>query len=75
MFTILILYLLQDGLCGELMAQSSQEDKSCPSINIAVVEDAGYLVPNNNLGIGQTELAQSNGRREGGLEVSDMKVN
>ena len=57
------------------MTKPSQEGKSCSSTNIATVEDAGYLVPNNVLGSGQTELAQSNCRREGGLEVSDMKVN
>ena len=40
-----------------------------------MVEDAGYLVPNNVIVTGQTEPAQSNVRRESGLEVSDMKVN
>ena len=57
------------------MTKPSQEGKSCSSTNIATVEDAGYLVPNNVLGSEQTELTQSHGRKESGLEVSDMKVN
>ena len=75
MNTNLIFYLLQDGFCGEFTTKPSQESKSYPSTNIAMVEDAGYLIPNNVIATGQTEPAQSNVRRESGLEVSDMKVN
>ncbi|XP_023348387.1 uncharacterized protein LOC111717109 [Eurytemora carolleeae] len=64
---------IKDGFRGELMTKPSQEGKSCSSTNIATVEDAGYLVPNNVLGSDQTELTQSHGRKESGLEVSDMK--
>ena len=72
---LIFFYSLQDGFCGEFTTKPSQESKSYPSTNIAMVEDAGYLVPNNVTATGQTEPAQSNVRRESGLEVSDMKVN
>ena len=56
------------------MTKPSQESKSRPSTNIAMVEDAGYLVPNNALVTDQIEPSESKARRERGLEVSDMKV-
>jgi len=57
------------------MTTLSQEGKSCPSTDIVMVEDGGYLVPNDVLGTGQTKPVQSNSGTASGLEASDMKVN